>query len=204
MQDNRNRGMVDSDMRAPENLAELAAWRADERMRLITERLSGSPESRHSASSVILRRLRETVGALDRRRISLYWPFRGEPDLRPWIEEIWQAGGLALLPVVVEKRRPLQFRSWRIGAPLARGIWDIPIPAEGEVIEPDIVVAPLVGYDPALYRLGYGGGFFDRTLAALKRKPLAIGVGYGSQEIATIRPQAHDIPMDVIITADLG
>ncbi|SOC44080.1 5,10-methenyltetrahydrofolate synthetase [Rhizobium subbaraonis] len=204
MRDEHIRGMAGVDAYTSHGVAKLAAWRTSERTRLIAERLSGSPESRLAASSVILKRLRETVGAMDGRRVSLYWPFRGEPDLRPWIEEFWQAGGVALLPVVVEKRQPLQFRSWRTGEPLARGIWDIPIPAGGEVLEPDIVVAPLVGYDPALYRLGYGGGFFDRTLAALQRKPLAIGVGYGSQKIATIRPQAHDIPMDVIIATDLG
>lgn len=204
MQDEDIHAIAASDACAPKGGAELAAWRTSERARLIAERLAGSPESRLCASSLILTRLRETVGAIDGRRVGLYWPFRGEPDLRPWVEEIWQGGGAALLPVVVEKRQPLQFRSWRTGEPLARGIWDIPIPAGGEVLEPDVVVAPLVGYDPALYRLGYGGGFFDRTLAALQRKPLAIGVGYGSQKIATIRPQAHDIPMDVIITADLG
>ena len=173
------------------------------RERLITQRLAHSAESRTQAAAAILERLRQVVGNVRGRRISLYWPFRGEPDLRPWIDEIWAGGGIALLPIVVEKGRPLTFRSWRSGEPLERGVWNIPIPADGIAAAPDVVIAPVVGYDPARYRLGYGGGFFDRTLAALTEKPLAIGVGYGSQAIATIHPQPHDIPMDQIITADI-
>ena len=65
---------------------------------------------------------------------------------------------------------------------------------------PDIVISPLVGFDPSLYRLGYGGGFFDRTLAAHPGKPLVVGVGYSCQHMDTIHPQRHDIPMTRIIT----
>jgi 5,10-methenyltetrahydrofolate synthetase len=74
------------------------------------------------------------------------------------------------------------------------------VPAEGQEAVPDIVIAPLVGFDPRCFRLGYGGGFFDRTLATLEHKPLVIGIGFESQRIDTIHPLAHDIPMDVIIT----
>jgi 5,10-methenyltetrahydrofolate synthetase len=101
---------------------------------------------------------------------------------------------------VIEKAKPLIFKSWKQGEKLDRGIWNIPIPAEGRQMLPDIVISPLVGFDPRLYRLGYGGGFFDRTLAAHPGKPLVIGVGYLSQHIATIHPQPHDIPMTRIIT----
>jgi 5,10-methenyltetrahydrofolate synthetase len=105
--------------------------------------------------------------------------------------------------VVIEKAHPLQFRHYRPGDRLEKGVWNIPIPADGAVVTPDIVIAPVVGVDPDRYRLGYGGGFFDRTLAALPRKPLAIGIGYQMQEIDTIYPQPHDVPMDIIITAAL-
>lgn len=181
----------------------VAGWRKQERERLIAQRLAHSAESRTQAAASILERLREVVGDVRGRRISLYWPFRGEPDLRPWIEEIWAGGGMALLPIVVEKRHPLLFRGWRQGEPLERGVWNIPMPVDGMAVDPDIVIAPVVGFDPGRYRLGYGGGFFDRTLAALREKPLAIGVGYDSQAITTIHPQPHDIPMDRIITADI-
>jgi 5,10-methenyltetrahydrofolate synthetase len=83
---------------------------------------------------------------------------------------------------------------------MERGIWNILVPADGPDVRPDVVIAPLVGFDPACLRLGYGGGYFDRTLATFAQKPLVIGVGYGHQAIATIHPQPHDIPMDVIVT----
>ena len=106
------------------------------------------------------------------------------------------------LPVVIEKAHPLIFRTYRPGDRLEKGIWNIPIPAEGDPVTPDITIAPLVGVDPQNYRLGYGGGFFDRTLASLPKKPLVIGVGYEMQRIPTIHPQPHDIPMDRIVTGD--
>lgn len=183
--------------------SEIAGWRRRQRQALIAQRLAHSAEGRARAAVSILRRLTEVVGEARGRKISLYWPFRGEPDLRPFIAATWQQGGVALLPVVVERGRPLQFRSWRPGERLERGIWDIPVPADGTCATPDVVIAPVVGFDGALYRLGYGGGYFDRTLAQIREKPLVIGVGYGSQAIATIRPQPHDIPMDTIITADV-
>lgn len=73
-------------------------------------------------------------------------------------------------------------------------------PADAEAVVPDAMIVPVVGFDSACHRLGYGGGFFDRTLAALPRRPRVIGVGYGQAVIATIHPQPHDIPMDVVVT----
>ena len=83
---------------------------------------------------------------------------------------------------------------------MERGIWDIPVPARRDVVIPDLMLAPLVGFDRANYRLGYGGGYFDRTLAAMPRRPMVVGIGYdlGAQE--TIFPQPHDIPMDAVVT----
>jgi 5,10-methenyltetrahydrofolate synthetase len=82
---------------------------------------------------------------------------------------------------------------------MTRGLWKIPYPAEGAEVSPTTVLAPLVGYDAACYRLGYGGGFFDRTLAAMARKPLVIGLGYPQLQIRTIFPQCHDVPMSWIL-----
>ena len=84
--------------------------------------------------------------------------------------------------------------------PMARGIWNIPIPAERVVVEPTALLVPLVGFDREHYRLGYGGGYYDRTLGAKSPRPYAIGVGYESGRLATIHPQPHDIPMDAIVT----
>src|SRR5690606_33934120 len=99
-----------------------------------------------------------------------------------------------------EKGKPLIFRAWKHGDPLEKGVWNIPIPATGAPVLPDIVISPVVGVDTNRYRLGYGGGFYDRTLAAMPRKPLVIGVGYELQRIPTIHAQAHDIPLDVVVT----
>jgi 5,10-methenyltetrahydrofolate synthetase len=178
----------------------LAAWRKAERERLIGLRLAMPQAGRQAASEAIAARLAAHIGPLSGRRVSFYWPFRGEPDLRPLAETVWAEGGEALLPVVVAKAAPLVFRRWRSGEPLEKGVWNIPVPAGGEAVEPDIVIAPVVGYDPACYRLGYGGGFFDRTLAALSGRAVAIGVGYDLQRIATIRPQPYDIPMSAVVT----
>jgi 5-formyltetrahydrofolate cyclo-ligase len=83
---------------------------------------------------------------------------------------------------------------------MAPGIWDIPVPAEGEPVQPDAVLAPLVGFDGLGYRLGYGGGYYDRTLAAMDGPLLAIGVGFELAQLDTIHPQPHDVPMSAIVT----
>ncbi|MDZ5698707.1 5-formyltetrahydrofolate cyclo-ligase, partial [Chelativorans sp. M5D2P16] len=107
------------------------------------------------------------------------------------------------LPVVVRRGAPLIFRAWAPGGPLEKGVWNIPVPPESaEEIIPDILIAPVVGFDPSCYRLGYGGGFFDRTLAALSRRPRVLGVGYSQAAIQTIYPQPHDIALDLVITEE--
>jgi 5-formyltetrahydrofolate cyclo-ligase len=176
------------------------AWRKARREELIAARLAIPAETRTACSQAIADALDRELDDIAGMAISLYWPFRGEPDLRPWIERATARGATCLLPIVVEKGKPLIFKSWKQGEKLDRGIWNIPIPAAGVEMLPDIVISPLVGFDSQLYRLGYGGGFFDRTLAAHPGKPLVIGVGYSSQHIPTIHPQPHDIPMTRIIT----
>jgi 5,10-methenyltetrahydrofolate synthetase len=179
--------------------ADIARWRKAERERLIAARLAIAADVRSAHSAMIAQRLNPIVDDVAGRTISLYWPFRGEPDLRPWMASIVARGARASLPVVIEKAHPLVFRAYAPGDRLEKGVWNIPVPADGEAVLPDIVIAPLVGVDPQYYRLGYGGGFFDRTLASLPQKPLVIGVGYAMQRIATIHPQPHDIPMDRIV-----
>ena len=181
--------------------ANVMRWRKIERERLIKERLGLSADMRARYSEEIAARLEEVIGDMAGLTVSTYWPFRGEPDLRAFMERGGARGGRTALPVVMARGEPLVFRAWRKGEPLERGVWNIPIPAENApVVVPDVVIAPVVGFDPACYRLGYGGGFFDRTLAALPTKPRFLGVGYGQAAIATIYPQPHDIPMDLVVT----
>ncbi|ESR23428.1 5-formyltetrahydrofolate cyclo-ligase [Lutibaculum baratangense] len=182
--------------------ADVKRWRKAERERLIAARLGLSSDTRRTYGDRIVEALRELIGNPAGIVVSAYWPFRGEPDLRGLFEEVDAGGGRGALRIVVERGRPLIFRTWGKGEPLERGVWNIPVPAGGEEVVPDIVISPVVGFDPSCYRLGYGGGFFDRTLAALPKRPRVLGVGYALQAIPTIYPQPHDIPMDVVVTEE--
>lgn len=135
--------------------------------------------------------------------VGFYWPIRGEPDLRPFVRSLLERGFTAALPVVVAKNSPVEFHRYTEGTRLTRqSVWGIPIPAEQDPVRPDVVLVPLVGMDEACYRLGYGGGYYDRTLASLSPRPFAIGVGFELGWLDTIYPQPHDVPMDVIVTEE--
>lgn len=178
----------------------LTQWRRAERARLIAARLALSARDRNTLARRIAGHLDELIGDPAGVLVSGYWPFRGEPDLRDWFRDLRERRGFAALPVVIERGKPLLFRFWRKGEKLESGVWNIPVPAAGQSVLPQIVIAPLVGFDAQGYRLGYGGGFFDRTLAALPPSTIAIGVGYDVTEMATIRPHGFDIPMRYILT----
>jgi 5,10-methenyltetrahydrofolate synthetase len=179
---------------------DLTSWRQTQRDRLIEERLYLSLEIRSFYARQIIEKLNQYLSDVNGLTISGYWPCKGEPDLRPWLKSLHRRGASAALPVVVGKDEPLDFRIWREGDPLERGVWNILHPVSGSDVLPDVVIAPLVGFDTSGYRLGYGGGYFDRTLATSQHRPTIIGVGYRESELRSIYPQAHDIPMDVIIT----
>jgi 5-formyltetrahydrofolate cyclo-ligase len=179
--------------------ATVKAWRKAERQRLIALRMAMPLADRRAAGERIAARIAEIL-AERTGVLGVYWPFRAEFDARPLIDQLTAAGRAVALPVVIDKKGPLEYRAWAPGEALVAGVWDIPIPEKREIVVPAAVLAPLVGFDRECYRLGYGGGYFDRTLAALSPRPLAIGVGFAAQEIATIYPQPFDIPMDVIVT----
>lgn len=179
---------------------EIKRWRRARRQELIGRRQAlPQGERRHLQARIIgllEARFPELAGGL----IGFYWPIRGEIGLHPLIRRLVEQGTGAALPVVVEQRRPLEFFAWRPGDRLERGFWDIPVPAQRRVVRPTVLLVPLVGFDPQGYRLGYGGGYYDRTLAAMTPRPRAIGVGYELGRLETIHPQPHDIPMDAIVT----
>ncbi len=184
----------------PGTWRDVQRWRKAQRERLIAARMALSVAERTEHAALIARDLASVIADRPNPIISFYWPFRGEPDLRAWAGSISKLGARVALPIVAAKAQPLIFREWRPETPLERGIWNIPQPAEGDYVHPNIVIAPLVGFDEAGYRLGYGGGYFDRTLASLPGNPLAIGVGHPVGALPTIYPQAHDIPMNWIVT----
>jgi 5-formyltetrahydrofolate cyclo-ligase len=180
---------------------EILRWRKSERERLIAARLAAPAEDRQRFSRLIEMFLEKAIGNVSGLIVSAYSPFRGEPLLRELMRSIIAHGGRTALPVVVAAGTPLLFRIWSPGDATERGVWDIPVPcARAEAVLPDVVIAPVVGFDPACFRLGYGGGFFDRTLASFAMRPRVFGVGYSQAAIPTIHPLPHDIPMDAIVT----
>jgi 5,10-methenyltetrahydrofolate synthetase len=187
----------------PVQARDVARWRKAERERLLAERSALTVEYRAQQALAIAQALDRILASAPGTTVSVYWPIRAEPDLRPWMHALSQAGMRIALPVALALGQPLVFREWHPQARLARGLWKIPYPADGAKVTPDIVIAPLVGFDGGCYRLGYGGGFFDRTLATLSPKALAVGVGYPSAALRTIYPQPHDVPMDWIVTGSL-
>jgi 5,10-methenyltetrahydrofolate synthetase len=186
----------------PEQAREVARWRRAERLRLRAERDALGVDARQRVGLALAGHLRAVLAARpDLRVLSGYWPIKGEPDLRPLLADLHGAGLTIALPVVEVRAAPLVFRRWTPGMRMVRGDWNIPVPPpEAEALLPDAALAPLVGWDDAAYRLGYGGGYFDRTLAALVPRPFVIGVGFQAARLATILPQPHDIPLDVIVT----
>jgi len=184
----------------PRQATDVARWRKAERARLIELRCAVPAEERARHLAAIARTLDELIPAQSNEIVSVYWPIRAEPDLRSWMRGASQRGLSIALPVAVRLGQPLTFREWRPDSVMARGLWRIPYPADGGEVSPTTVIAPLVGFDSACYRLGYGGGFFDRTLAVMARRPIAIGVGYPQLRVSTIFPQGHDVPMDWIVT----
>jgi 5-formyltetrahydrofolate cyclo-ligase len=181
-----------------ENWQDIRLWRKTERARLIAERMAVRGELRARHNAAITKTLEGFL--TPDMVIGFYWPIRGEYDARNLVATLIERGARAAMPVVVQKGAPLVFRNWHPGARMENGFWDIPVPADDERVVPTTLLVPLVGFDDAGYRLGYGGGYYDRTLATLPAKPLAIGVGYEFAHLETIYPQPHDIPMSAIVT----
>jgi 5-formyltetrahydrofolate cyclo-ligase len=182
------------------DLATVKAWRREERKRLLALRTSVPPARRREWGRAIETGLRAILAERPPITLGVYWPFQAEFDPRPLIDWLIERGSAVALPAVVDKKGPLEYRAWRPGDPLVDGVWNIPVPEQRDIVVPQAVLAPLVGFDAACYRLGYGGGYFDRTLAALEPRPLAIGVGFELSRLDTIHPQYFDIRMDWIVT----
>ena len=133
-------------------------------------------------------------------RLAFCWPFRAEPDLRHFVARWLAQDGsrIAALPVVTDREAPLAFRRWTPGMRLEPDRHGIPHPPAGEEVVPQLVLVPLNAFDGGGFRLGYGGGYFDRTLAVLDA--VAVGVGFELGRVDTVLPQPHDRAMDWLVT----
>jgi 5-formyltetrahydrofolate cyclo-ligase len=131
--------------------------------------------------------------------LGVYWPLRGEPDLQETYARLAQAGVQLALPVVLEKDAPLVFADWMPGEAMVKDGMGVAVPANRRLIElPQVIVVPCLGFNEGRFRLGYGGGYYDRTLA-VEPKPTAIGVAYACQQVA-FNSDPHDIALDHIFT----
>jgi 5-formyltetrahydrofolate cyclo-ligase len=170
-------------------------WRTLTRRTLIARRRELPRRDKLRCAAAIMTALDELTSKLADQRVGFYWPLNGEVDLMPFIRRTVSRMREAALPVVVGKGQPLEFWRWSARTKLCdRGLWNIPSPIERIVVNPDVLLVPLVGFDDAGYRLGYGTGYYDRTLAAAPG-PLTIGIGYEMANLRSIYPQPHDIPM---------
>ena len=177
-------------------------WRKLVRDDLIRRRTALSPNVRRALGERACVRLVQAVDLSTYSVLGFCWPIRGEFDVRGIAKQHLAFGGQVAIPVVVQKSAPVEFWRWYPGIPMRAGIWNIPVPKERDALNLDAVIVPLVGFDESGFRLGYGGGYFDRTLAATVPRPYAIGLGYAESKLQTIHPQPHDIPMNLIVTEE--
>jgi 5,10-methenyltetrahydrofolate synthetase len=145
--------------------------------------------------------------------IGAYWPIKGEFDPLPALFR-WQEAGLEEdaqgaqkhrrigLPVVNKVDKTLTFYTWYPGCPMEEDAYGIPKPKDTDQFEPGLLLVPCVGFGPGGVRLGYGGGFYDRTLATLQPRPLTVGVAYAHGFVPWLEAEAHDVPLDVVLTED--
>lgn len=188
----------------PENRDETCAlFRCALRQQRIERRLALTADECANLSAKVCQLVQKNFPQLAGLRVGFCWPVKNEPDLRPlimsWIES-GQSGFAALLPVVLEANSALAFRKWIPGEQLIDDRYGIPTPAAGEFLVPQALLLPVNAFDAAGYRIGYGGGFFDRTLAAFKPAPLSIGVGFELARVDSIRPETHDVRLDAMVS----
>lgn len=184
---------------------DVARWRKAKRAELLANRRAMSVAAKtaidRSIANHLISFLETRFEGARGRVFSAYWPINGEPDLRGVMTDLDAAGVAVALPLVETRAAPLVFRRWHTGTAMVRGDWNIPVPPpEAPEVVPDIVLAPVMGWDSSGYRLGYGGGYFDRTLGALQPRPFAVGIGIDAARLTTIFPQLHDIALDIIVT----
>lgn len=179
---------------------DISAWRKAQRERWIAWRIAIPETQRAAWGERMTALLSALLPAPQQMVIGFCWPFKAEFDARFAVHHWRGQGAVAALPEVTGKGQPLRFSQWWPGAPMTRGVYDIPVPDGTPVVLPDVAIVPMNACDGRGYRLGYGGGYFDRTLAALERRVVAIGVTWDACRVHSIFPQAHDIAMDLVVT----
>ena len=193
---------------APETIPEASpearlSFRRALRKRCIEQRLALTANECTALSAQICDLLRTRFPQLSNKRVGFCWPVNNEPDLLPliksWIES-GEPGFTALLPLIQDTGKPLAFRAWTPESIMITDRYGIPAPADGQILVPEAMLIPVNAFDGAGYRIGYGGGFFDRTLASIRPAPLSIGVGFELTRVDSIRPEPHDVRLDAMVS----
>lgn len=175
--------------------------KAELRKRLLQAR--GDVQLQGRADAALAVHLREVLTRYRPHTVGFYWPLAGEFDARAIIGE-WLAHDTrrqAALPIVAMKGHALRFHAWTPDTPMRIGHHRIPEPEQTPAIVPDLLLVPCVGFDDDGYRLGYGGGYYDRTLAGWPgmARPVTVGIAYEACR-AVLPREAHDVPLDAIVT----
>ena len=159
---------------------------------------------RHQRSVHLQEVLRVWLVSRPERTIGAYWPIKGEFDALPALYRWSEAEGVRRigLPVIDRETKQLRFHVWYPGCPMEEDAFGIPKPKDTEAFMPQLLLVPCVGFGPGGLRLGYGGGFYDRTLGALTPKPVTVGVGYAHGFLPWLEAEPHDVPLDAILTED--
>jgi 5-formyltetrahydrofolate cyclo-ligase len=133
--------------------------------------------------------------------VAAYWPIRDELDVKPVLTRLMDDGQPVCLPVVVGDGLPLELRLWQPGTPLYPSGFGTLAPDElAPIVEPDVILMPRLGFDRLGTRLGYGGGYYDRTLTRMSRRPKLVGFAFALQEFEHIPRDSHDVPLDAVVT----
>jgi 5-formyltetrahydrofolate cyclo-ligase len=150
--------------------------------------------------SAAIPRLLDALGAAD--PVAAYWPMRNEADPRPALHALHAAGRTLCLPVVVARGAPLAFRRWTPDMAMVPGGFGVLVPALDVPVRPAALIVPMLAFDRTGFRLGYGGGFYDRTLAALREAGpvLAVGLAFAAQAVESVPRTVDDQRLDIIVT----
>ena len=184
-------------------MPDLAAQKSELRKRLSAQRADAHEALKATAPDAVRAHVGAIVQGMPIGTASAFYPYLSELDTRPVLQALVDKGWQTALPIVEGEGRPLTFRAWVPGAPTEPGAWNIPVPPEStEIVTPDLMLVPLLAFDRSGYRLGYGGGFYDRTIARLREslRVTTIGIAYAAQEVDTVPRDGHDARLDWIVT----
>ncbi len=171
------------------------------RLRASAARAAILNSTRSDAANAVADHFFKTVDLKPSDIVAGYWRIKDEMDCQPILIRLMDSFQPVCLPVVLGDDQPLELRLWEQGTPLYEAGFGTLAPSElAPQVEPDVIVMPLLGFDKRGTRLGYGGGYYDRTLDKLKKRPRLIGIAFAAQELDIIPREAHDIPLDVIVT----